>query len=147
MHPTAVDLVGHPTVSKGGNGTATLNFNQGDALYTFDPKISGSTKVNFNATGRTVLKTANTYTGGTMINLGVVETGSSSALGTGPLTLNGGALRAKGTLNVGSLTWNAGTIALAPVAGDVINVDGAFTGGAGGGLFSLAPEGLVVNQA
>ena len=132
----------------GGSGTAILNFNHNQSSYKFDPKITGSTAVNQNGPGRTVIAAVNTYTGPTSINAGVVQTENASALGTGAVTINGGALRAIGQLNVSDLTWNAGTIGLAPVGGDVINVSGDFTSGAGGGgLFALAPEGLMTNQA
>jgi autotransporter-associated beta strand protein len=43
-------------------------------------------------TGPATLTGANTYTGGTILTLGTLQLGSAGALGTGPLTLNGGIL-------------------------------------------------------
>ena len=109
--------------------------------------ISGNGRMNQSGSNRLVVSGSNTYAGGTTINTGVVQTENASALGTGAVTINGGALRAIGQLNVSDLTWNAGTIGLAPLAGDVINVAGAFTSGVGGGLFALASQGMMANQA
>ncbi len=130
---------------KGGPGTAVLNFNQTNSL-TFAPLISGSVHVNQNGYGTTTFAVANTYTGGTTINDGGLQTGNSSALGTGPVVLNNGALRTVGPLKVSSLKWTNGFIALEPTQGDVINVTGAFTNGGSGGIFAIGPQDLVINQ-
>jgi autotransporter-associated beta strand protein len=51
--------------------------------------------VNTAAGATTLLDTANTYSGGTTLTQGILGVGSATALGTGTLTINGGALAAK----------------------------------------------------
>jgi autotransporter-associated beta strand protein len=53
--------------------------------------------VNTAAGATTLLDTANTYSGGTTLTQGILGVGSATALGTGPLAINGGALAAKGS--------------------------------------------------
>jgi len=128
----------------GGSGTAILNFNHNQASYKFDPKITGSTAVNQNGPGRTVIAMENTYTGRTTISAGVLQTENASALGTGPVTIKGGILGVAGPLTgISALRWNAGNIALSPGQGDMITTAGAFTNGDGGGKFLIGTKGLM----
>lgn len=59
--------------------------------------ISGPTTLVKNGSGTATLAGANSYTGGTVINAGVLaladDTANGGGLGTGPITLNGGTLR------------------------------------------------------
>ena len=130
----------------GGSGAAFLNFNQTDDI-TFAPKITGSTKVSQLGTGSTTLTTANTYTGGTTVNAGLLITQNSFALGTGQVKVNGGSLRAIGELNVSDLVWKDGYLVLSPLLGDVIHVKSSFTNGGNGGTFFIGPQDLEADKA
>ncbi len=80
----------------GGSGTATVNFNQNNATYTFAPTITGTTKVNQNSSGTTILNGTNTYTGATTISAGTLKVGAAGKLGNGNYTgaiTNDGALQ------------------------------------------------------
>jgi fibronectin-binding autotransporter adhesin len=59
--------------------------------------ISGSTTLVKNGTGTLTLAGGNAYTGGTVVNAGILalgdKTSNNIALGSGPITLNGGTLR------------------------------------------------------
>ncbi|WP_206026254.1 autotransporter domain-containing protein [Roseimicrobium sp. ORNL1] len=74
----------------GGEGTAVLNFNHNNADYYFSANgastgaavlISGSTKVYQLGSGKTILTGANTYTGGTTIQNGILQIGAGGAMG------------------------------------------------------------------
>jgi len=52
--------------------------------------ISGPGSVSQRGSGTTIFSGANTYAGGTTNSAGTLSVGSSSALGTGTLTMNGG---------------------------------------------------------
>lgn len=149
------------TVS-GGSGSATLNFNHTDSDYFFTRDgtsagaaiaITGSSAVNHNGSGTTVLTGTNTYSGATNVNAGrLVVDGSLSgntfvnAGGTlggsgtvGNLTVSsGGTLspgNSPGILTVaGDLTLNAGSLTVMEIDGytpgtqhDQINVSGTAT--------------------
>lgn len=64
--------------------------------------------VNTAAGATTLLDTANTYSGGTTLTRGILGVGSNTALGTGTLTINGGALAAKGSTRTLANTVVAG---------------------------------------
>jgi len=82
--------------------------------------------------GTVLLKGNNTYTGGTVIDLGTLLVDNARALGTGDVTVNGGVLAADPQpINVlGSYTQNAGGTLQLNIAGraagqfDVLNVTG-----------------------
>lgn len=63
---------------------------------TFAGTIDGSGALAQSGAGTLTLTSANTYTGGTTLTAGTLLAGHDSALGTGTLTLNGGALGATG---------------------------------------------------
>jgi T5SS/PEP-CTERM-associated repeat protein/autotransporter-associated beta strand protein len=139
---------------RGGDGTATLNFNHNEAAYTFSPNITGSTRVTHNGSGTTILNGINTYAGGLTINSGVVEPGGASALGSGNVTLQGGELRALSStlsgqsINVaGDYTQTGGTLTLRVFG--VADYDQLSVGGTAtlGGTLALSLQGSYVSQA
>jgi autotransporter-associated beta strand protein len=74
-------------------GTASVVFNNSAKNYTIQSVgafgiTSGS--VSLNGTGAVTISNANTYSGGTSINAGTLNIKNASAIGSGPLTLNGG---------------------------------------------------------
>ncbi|MBI2512681.1 MAG: autotransporter-associated beta strand repeat-containing protein [Opitutae bacterium] len=117
---------GGSTGSVSGNivDNGNLTFNRSDAV-TLSNLISGSGTVTQSGSGTLTLSTANTYTGGTVLNAGTLGLGTNNAIGTGTLTINGGNLRAVGSartlannvvlsgdFTLGRLTNLAGNIAL-----------------------------------
>jgi outer membrane autotransporter protein len=110
-------------------GTGTVNFST---------VISGPGNVIQDGPGTTILSGRNTYSGGTIIDLGALLVNNSQALGTGNVTVNGGVLGADPQpINVlGNYTQNAGGTLQLNIAGrapgqfDVLNVNGnAFLNG------------------
>lgn len=106
--------------------------------------------------GSLALSGANSYTGGTTIAGGTVLTQNVSALGSGPIALNGGTtLQVQDFLNVnGNWTVFPGT---ATVSGGTVQMVGGFNLGGGGtlhanasfnvpGAASINDSGLVVNN-
>ena len=94
--------------------------------------ISGPGNVIQNGIGTTILSGRNTYSGGTVINLGVLLVNNAQALGTGDVIVNGGVLGADPQpINVlGNYTQNVGGTLQLNIAGrssgqfDVLNVAG-----------------------
>ncbi|MEO6848172.1 MAG: autotransporter-associated beta strand repeat-containing protein [Chthoniobacterales bacterium] len=88
----------------------TLAINHSNA-FSYAGIISGAGKVQQNGAGTTTLSGVNTYTGGTFVNTGTLTVASSSALGKGKVTLNGGTLQTDGVIhqiNIGNdLTWDS----------------------------------------
>jgi fibronectin-binding autotransporter adhesin len=104
------------TVGAGGGG---VDVSSGTTTLTMSGTVTGSGVLTKSGSGVLVLSGANTYTGGTVINAGVLRAGSTQAFGdgvnSGPLTINGtatldladfsntlGALSGSGTINLGS---------------------------------------------
>jgi outer membrane autotransporter protein len=115
----------------------SLIFNRSDSV-TIAGSIRGSGNVIQAGTGKTVLSGANTYSGGTIVDLGNLVVDSSTALGTGDVAVNGGVLSADPQpINVaGNYTQAAGGTLQLNIAGrtpgqfDVLNVGGnAFLNG------------------
>ena len=104
----------------------------GTGTVTFSSVISGAGNVVQNGTGTTILSGRNTYSGGTIIELGTLLVNSPQALGTGDVLVNGGILGADPQpINVlGNYTQNAGGTLQLNIAGraagqfDVLNVTG-----------------------
>jgi outer membrane autotransporter protein len=61
---------------------------------TFAGTVTGTGSVAQSGSGKLILSAANTYSGGTNFNAGVVSVASDANLGSGPLTFNGGTLEA-----------------------------------------------------
>jgi autotransporter-associated beta strand protein len=73
--------------------------------------IGGGGGLTKSGTNSVFLTGTNSYSGGTTIHTGLVRLGSSSAIGAGDLTLNGGTLDLnRGSPSVGSLSGTGGTI-------------------------------------
>ena len=116
------------------DGMATIETDAG-VTTTISAPIAGSGGVTKYGQGTLVLSGANTYDGGTILSAGTVQVGSdtvgvpgaitSSALGTGTLTFDGGTLRGGGDFtiaNAGLLTAAGGTI---DAAGHTFTLAGA----------------------
>jgi fibronectin-binding autotransporter adhesin len=134
-----VDISPGATLQLNGGGTVgslvdngSLNFSSSDTV-TFATVITGPGSVIQNGTGITILSGRNTYTGGTIIDLGTLLVDNAQALGTGNVTVNGGVLGADPQpINVlGNYTQNAGGTLQLNIAGrasgqfDVLNVAGS----------------------
>lgn len=65
----------------------TLRFSRTDDI-SFANFISGSGRVNQAGSGQTTLTSANTYTGGTVVDAGTLNASDGGALGTGNITIN-----------------------------------------------------------
>jgi outer membrane autotransporter protein len=159
----AVTIAGANTLSIGGNAAITVN--SGAGLFTvasnlaftgaaptvtvsntagalFSGVVGGAGSLTKAGTGTLTLSGVNNYSGGTTINAGRVVTQNTSALGSGAVVLNAGVLAPAQAVNVQSLNWTGGNVALTPASGDVINATNAFTNGGGGGAYQIGFAGL-----
>lgn len=108
----------------------------------FSGVVGGTGSLTKAGTGTLTLSGVNTYSGGTTINAGRVVTQNTSALGSGAVVLNAGVLAPAQAVNVQSLNWTGGNVALTPASGDVIHATNAFTNGGGGGAYQIGFSGL-----
>ncbi len=90
------------------SGDATIQTN---APLLYQGVISGPGALTKIGAGTLALAAANAYSGGTTLRRGTLQTTNTSALGSGPLTINSGTLDPAGRLSVRSLNWRSGTIA------------------------------------
>src|SRR5690606_140520 len=103
-------------VSLGVSGARTLTLTGSNTGSKIDGGISDGTAggtlslLKTNSSGTWTLNGANTYSGGTTLSAGTIAIGNASALGTGLLTINGGALNTSGgavALSTNNAqTWN-----------------------------------------
>src|SRR5271165_1897812 len=92
--------------------------------------------------GTLTLSAANTYSGGTNLNGGILAVNSNGSLGTGPLSFNGGTLEAlAGITSTKAITLNAGGGAFLADTGSVSTLSGAITGA---GAWTKAGPGILV---
>jgi T5SS/PEP-CTERM-associated repeat protein/autotransporter-associated beta strand protein len=122
----------------GGSGTGVINFNHTATDYVFAPTISGPGKVNV-FSGTTILTGNNTYSKGTTIEGGILVAGTSTALGTGNVSVSGGALTTPCYL------YSVGILPPQYNKALIINVGGNYTQGPGGTL-ALGISGLDGSQ-
>jgi fibronectin-binding autotransporter adhesin len=79
------------------NGTTltadtTIGVTQSSGSLTLNNAVSGTFAITKSGLGTLVLNGTNNFTGGVTVTAGTLVGGSSQALGTGPLTINGGAV-------------------------------------------------------
>jgi fibronectin-binding autotransporter adhesin len=166
----ANSIIGSPITLNGDVTAVTFNNNVANTL-TLTGSIGETTphSLTKNGVGTLVLAGNNTYSGGTILNVGTLGLNHPSALGTGPLVIVGGSLSnpSGGPLTITANNpqmWNAdfafiGTSALNLGTGAVtlggnrvvtINDSELAVGGAIGGAFALTKAGpgrLVLNGA
>ena len=134
-----VNISNGATLQLNSGGTVGSLVDSGSMIFassgtvTFASVITGPGNVIQNGPGTTILSGRNTYTGGTIIDLGTLLVDNAQALGTGNVTVNGGVLGADPQpINVlGNYTQNAGGTLQLNIAGrapgqfDVLNVAGS----------------------
>jgi fibronectin-binding autotransporter adhesin len=92
---TFADTVGGAAITiSGAVSPSSLTVSNTNTSYTFggSGSITGNTSLVMNGPGALTINTSNSYTGGTYLNGGLLNLGNSAALGSGPLTINGGTL-------------------------------------------------------
>ncbi len=162
---------GSRRVVNSGAGTPTLTVNN-SSDYTFAGTLGNTGQDDFGLTkdgaGTQTLSGANTFTGGTTIDLGTIQMGHANALGTGSVQINtGGILNVAAvgvtndvTLNGGTLYFGddasgvaSGTITLNDVEGNRINanhyyriVSGKVTGAGGFTVGGIDTPGVALNN-
>jgi fibronectin-binding autotransporter adhesin len=130
-----------------------INFNHDDAAYSFAAAIAGAGVIHHLGSGNTVLTGANSYTGGTMVNVGGLYIDGDQSGATGPTlvaplgtlggtgTIGGDVLVVGGTLDPGALGSAPGTLTingtLSLFPGATLNVDFGQADVAGGALNDL----------
>ncbi|SEE58064.1 autotransporter-associated beta strand repeat-containing protein [Rhizobiales bacterium GAS188] len=106
--------------------------------------IGGSGALSVNGAGTLVLTSANTYQGGTIINIGTLSVSADTDLGdaAGRLTINGGTLQTTGSFATSrAVTLGAGGGSFAPTFGTTLTESGVI--GGNGGL-SVNGAGMLV---
>ena len=98
----------------GGNGTATVNFNQ-NGSYTFAPNLTGKLSVNKLGSGTTTLTGSSNYSESTIVDGGVLAV--NGPLSTSAITIGNSGT---GTVNItGSGVVNTGIVVLASSPGSI----------------------------
>jgi len=93
--------------------------------------ISGTGSVTQAGSGTLTLSAANTYSGGTLVNVGTVVIGANNPLGTAPVTLAGGALSGSNVANyalTNAVVAQSGTTSLLSTMGKNLDVNGSLSG-------------------
>ncbi len=137
-----------------GTGTTTVNisaanvspasvvFNNNSLSYTLTGAfgITGSTSLAMNGGGSLTIANTNSYTGGTLLNAGLLNLNNASALGSGPFTINGGTANSNAASNnAAGMTLNAGLLEL---NNNLALGSGTFT--INGGAIDSAAAGIVL---
>jgi fibronectin-binding autotransporter adhesin len=87
-------IAGNHTISAPVALTSNLTFTAASASsLTFSGAVSGTSDITKSGAGTLVLSANNTINGSTLVSAGAIEFGSLASLGSGNITLNGGALR------------------------------------------------------
>jgi autotransporter-associated beta strand protein len=152
--PINVDL--EVTVNPGGITANPTNYSYTISTISGNGNIAGPATLTKNGSGTLTLNLLNSFTGGTVVNAGILNLQNSGALGnsTAPLTVTGGTLDLGGTgPSFGNITLSGGTIQNGPIstfssltasppAGSVAQLNASFTSAGavtvnGAGAFSL----------
>ena len=113
------------------NGTSVLSFNRGDSALNFTNLVTGNGTVSQDGSGTTFLSgpsggnSANSYSGGTIVNSGILKF-APGALGSGGITFNNGA----------ALQWAAGNTA--DISTNIVIINSGATLDANGNSVTLA---------
>jgi autotransporter-associated beta strand protein len=103
--------------------------------FTVAQTLTGTGSLTKLGAGTLVLPNANTYSGGTTISAGILQIGKNTALGSGPVTLDGGTLQAGASF--GAINPVANNIVLNPGGGALdaaaqnLTLSGNITNGSG----------------
>jgi autotransporter-associated beta strand protein len=111
-----ISSTGGAGIVENGGATAsvfTTSFTSG--IQTFTGVIQdggvGALSLTKDGAGTQIISGENTFSGGTVVNNGVLLANSSGALGTGGVTVNGGSLGGTGGVIAGGVTLAGGTLA------------------------------------
>ena len=150
---TLTSLTTHATpgtavIENGTAGASVLTVNNASA-NTFAGVIqdgaAGTLSLTKGAAGTLTLSGASSYTGGTTITAGTLVAGSSSALGSGAVSLTGATLSAT-NLTSGALTFGGtGNLALANVVANSVTSTGAITINGAGNLLTVGGSSVAGN--
>jgi autotransporter-associated beta strand protein len=86
----------------------TYRFGGGGGTLYYSPAITGSKAVAMANPGTVVLTASNNYSGGTTITAGTLQAGSSSALGSGAISVSGGGSLDLNGYSIGSIPLSIG---------------------------------------
>ena len=137
----ALNLAGPQATIRVGDGTAA----GADATATIASELTGTAQLVKSDLGTLILSGANSYTGGTAINGGVLQISADDNLGTGGLTFNGGTLRTTLDMETDRAIDLAGNGALLTDAGTTLGLTGVVSGA--GGLIKNGAGVLVLSGA
>ena len=123
---TTINGAGTLTLGAGGsvagaitdNGTLAINRSDTFALN----NVSGTGRVVQSGAGTTLLGSGLSYSGGTVINAGVLSVGSAIALGSGALTIAGGELLASATETIANQLLMSGNFTIAAAHGQTLTI-------------------------
>ena len=163
LQPTTTNYTSAPTVVFGATtltGNAIFDTTYANITLGAVGDGGGGCTITARAAGTLTLSASNTYGGGTTLSAGQLDFNNSSAIGTGPFTINGGTLdnTSGGTLtnlNNNPQNWNAsfaflgsnnlnlgtGTVALNNNSTVTVGSNALVVGGAIGGTGSLSKAG------
>ncbi|HEY5315711.1 MAG TPA: autotransporter-associated beta strand repeat-containing protein, partial [Pirellulales bacterium] len=138
---TGLDLTGTVTL----NASSTITVDDPLVLAEIGSGMSGGKSLTKSGDGTLILAGNNGYTGGTTISTGVLNIQSSSALGSGPVSVSSGAaLQVQGSLSIGNLPLTLGGIGFVGSVlgtgegtGAIENVSGTSIWGAGTTAFTI----------
>ena len=108
---------------------ASLVFDLAATSATTVGTITGTGSLTQEGSGTVILTSADSYSGGTTIAAGTLETGSAASLGSGPVTLDGGTLSAGSSAPISGFggsgtgwTVNSSGIGSTPIANNVLTL-------------------------
>ena len=135
------------TFGNTGNGINTTT----SGTTTISSVIGGSAGLTKNGSGKLVLTSGNSYTGGTILNTGQIDVGitGNNPLGTGTITLNGGTLRyykvgSSGNTQSNNIVVNGTSTIQQDFGSDTFTMSGVFSGS--GALTVTGSYGLILSN-